>query len=285
MPRPRPSFPFKGVFRIPLLICLFHHTIFALTALPAAGIPYTLEPNGIICSQYFGAPLLEDCQNAILEYESMRDGDPYAFFASVIGDADETNATLPLPWVFRNGTCVLAISIVSGGRNNVAESVLSGIAQAVAPTCASLSAPQGGWGAYADIAVIIASKDSNYSTAAWSNTTTPPPPSSSSASPSQSSGVSGASELAYFRGSFWASNTDAVDPTILPGYEITDQWQFPTSVYQPYETFEIASCGKREHVREEAITGVGGSGGGGEEMCVVGGFDGDDDAQREYCSG
>lgn len=206
MAHPLLSFPVKGVFRISLLICLLHHTMFALAA---ATIPYDLQSNGVICSPYFGAPLLEDCQNAILEYETDRESDRDGLYASVIVDDDpKASLPLPLPWVFTNGmalvsplhlrnrhtcrrgshvpfcrgatdpsytthlkrkallnymhpqddagqadplnpgTCVFAISIVRGGRNNVTGSLLSDIAQTVAPTCASLPASQGGWGAY-----------------------------------------------------------------------------------------------------------------------------------------
>ncbi|KAI4183351.1 MAG: hypothetical protein LQ346_006364, partial [Caloplaca aetnensis] len=184
-------------------------------ALAAATIPYDLQSNGVICSPYFGAPLLEDCQNAILEYETDRESDRDGLYASVIVDDDpKASLPLPLPWVFTNGTCVFAISIVRGGRNNVTGSLLSDIAQTVAPTCASLPASQGGWGAYADTAVIIASADSNFTYEAQSNATTPAPPSgTSSPSPSQSSGIRVAEEKAYYRGSFWADNAQAVCPT------------------------------------------------------------------------
>ncbi len=108
MAHPLLSFPFKGVFRIALLICLFHHTIFALTLLPAVAAPHALQPNGVICSPYFGAPLLADCQNAILQHEATISNSPYRLLVSVLGNDNRSENPLLLPRVFYNGMTLVS---------------------------------------------------------------------------------------------------------------------------------------------------------------------------------
>ncbi|KAI4112946.1 MAG: hypothetical protein LQ345_005979 [Seirophora villosa] len=92
----------------------------------------------------------------------------------------------------------------------------------------------------ADIAIVISSPSSPFRSPEERDPEHTSPVLNSTDSTAARSGS--AQELAFFRGSFWARGLVMINFPRLPGFAVTEQWQYPASVYQVYDETESAHC-------------------------------------------
>ncbi|KAL8638190.1 MAG: hypothetical protein Q9228_004631, partial [Teloschistes exilis] len=141
-----------------LIILLCYRTAIA-SPFPAPSdspTPYELQSTGVICSRFFGNPVASDCHGIL---STLSTGDLYQWFESSLAPSTAAD-TVSLPWSDTTASCALDIDIQPGARNNASWATITHIAQNVLSSCSSLAGTPGGWGIYADIAIIISSTTS-----------------------------------------------------------------------------------------------------------------------------
>ncbi|KAL8735023.1 MAG: hypothetical protein Q9166_001148 [cf. Caloplaca sp. 2 TL-2023] len=241
-----PSLRFHPTLFLPLYISSIH----IATAEPSSA-PYTLQPNAVICSSFFGSPVADDCKRALSTFDSNNDNTPQLFLFAT--DPDPNPHSI-LPTSNTVGNCTVDIDIRPGARNTVAWRTISDLANRISDTCAGTAGAPGGWGIYANIYILISSSTSTSQTQLNENTahnnaftwSVPSPSTTSSTAPAPTgNGETGElvlDDYAFFRGSFWASAFGQINITDLPGFKETVPWQFPVSVYSPYTDEERGFC-------------------------------------------